>query len=958
MKLFRRLLAGCLSVMMTLAVTTTSITAASFSDVADNSQYKQAVDSLVSLGLLVGYEDGTFRPDATITRAEFAAVMTRAMGQEEVAKNVNSAGLFTDMATASGEAHWATGYVRVAYNLGIIVGMGDGTFAPDAPVTYEQAVKMIVCALGYEQMCIDRGGWPNGYLTVANEIGVTKAAIIQPSTDPAPRGMVAKLLYNSLTLQIMEKTSSGNYGLTDKTLLTSKIKTTELKNAMVVAVDGVVSLSTEANSLRAGEMVLEASGESAKYKYGNVLTSVAAKNLLGYYVNVYYRYDEDTDERILVSIDSSQSRNKAVVVKSQDIDDYSPAGRILSYFENEDDTKAEDITIASNAKFIYNGAAFDYGKDENSANMKNLSYWLSPSSGSFFDGEATLLDSGSDGDIDVIFMYDYQTFVVKESVRTTDTVDSKNYIVNDYYTSGYNIRLDPNERDVSLSIINASNNAEMSVSSLQAYDILSVAKSMDGKSITCYVSRKTISGTIKEILDDRETYTINNTQYKLTPEFLALVKDGKENMTLGMSATFYLDRSGRIAATSNVSAQQVGNYAYLVNVTEKSGANGGVSVKLMRLDTLQVETKSAAEKIKINGNSMNSTTDSQGILNAIEAAADKLDSNSADDVSSATYTQLVRYTLDSSQNINAITTTDTLTDGALDMGSTASKTGLKLMQQAASLTYVDANNFAHKIRLNSDTKIISVPNDRKQTGEYKMLQASAFEVGNAYSIEGYNVDANAVATVLLVYGGVDSSGISADTPLCLVKAVGTQKTSELDPDGGVVYEISVYQGNESGLIDYETADANAGSAYNQVKVGDIVRFGFNNLGQINDVEVVLDSANRAASKHAEGVYESTDRLKWMFGTVNTKAPNGAIHLAPALLDTTVTPPVLSNTDQAEYWNILSNTKVYQVQLGSSNPVTESDDGSIIAFDGKNANASTVFAYMYKKELKMIVIYVN
>ena len=160
MQLSKKLLALSLALIMMVAFSVNGFSA-TFVDVPDNSPYKEAISSMVSLGLLVGYEDGSFRPNDTITRAEFAAVITRTLGMESIAASASSADIFSDM-TTNGVNHWATGYVRIAYDKNIILGMGDGTFAPDAPITYEQAVKMIVCTLGREMAANDKGGWPNG----------------------------------------------------------------------------------------------------------------------------------------------------------------------------------------------------------------------------------------------------------------------------------------------------------------------------------------------------------------------------------------------------------------------------------------------------------------------------------------------------------------------------------------------------------------------------------------------------------------------------------------------------------------------------------------------------------------------------------------------------------------------------------------------------------------------------
>lgn len=100
---------------------------------------------LSSLGILEGYEDGTFKPEGTITRAEFAAVTVRLLGAEDSAQGAIGGGQFSDVP----DDQWFAGYVNYAASLGIINGMGRrGTFAPQEPVKYQEAVKMLVCMLG------------------------------------------------------------------------------------------------------------------------------------------------------------------------------------------------------------------------------------------------------------------------------------------------------------------------------------------------------------------------------------------------------------------------------------------------------------------------------------------------------------------------------------------------------------------------------------------------------------------------------------------------------------------------------------------------------------------------------------------------------------------------------------------------------------------------------------------
>ena len=106
-----------------------------FTDVTADADVYTAVQTLSSLSILNGYEDGSFGPEKDITRAEFAAVVCRALGYDSKATAATS---FSDVPAD----HWASGYINYVAGQGIVNGMGDGTFAPEQNVTYEQAIKV------------------------------------------------------------------------------------------------------------------------------------------------------------------------------------------------------------------------------------------------------------------------------------------------------------------------------------------------------------------------------------------------------------------------------------------------------------------------------------------------------------------------------------------------------------------------------------------------------------------------------------------------------------------------------------------------------------------------------------------------------------------------------------------------------------------------------------------------
>ena len=104
-----------------------------YSDVAATSWYNTAVSTLSSMGIITGYPDGTFRPNAAITRAEFAAIAARIDNDGD-----KTAAKFSDIAT-----HWAKDEISIAYNNGWITGYPDGTFGPQRDITRAETMTLV-----------------------------------------------------------------------------------------------------------------------------------------------------------------------------------------------------------------------------------------------------------------------------------------------------------------------------------------------------------------------------------------------------------------------------------------------------------------------------------------------------------------------------------------------------------------------------------------------------------------------------------------------------------------------------------------------------------------------------------------------------------------------------------------------------------------------------------------------
>ena len=104
-----------------------------YTDVPADAWYNNAVSTLSNAGIIDGYEDGTFKPDGNITRAEFATIAVRFFEA-----TYDGEDLFSDIA-----GHWAQDYINEAANAGIVDGYPDGTFGPQKLITRAEAMTMV-----------------------------------------------------------------------------------------------------------------------------------------------------------------------------------------------------------------------------------------------------------------------------------------------------------------------------------------------------------------------------------------------------------------------------------------------------------------------------------------------------------------------------------------------------------------------------------------------------------------------------------------------------------------------------------------------------------------------------------------------------------------------------------------------------------------------------------------------
>lgn len=212
-KRFFALLTALVLMTSVMAVNAAAAETGRFSDVSDRTT-ATAVEVLRLMGVLDGYGDGTFRPNAILTRAQFCKMAVYAMDGGDELGRYRTVTIFPDVKPS----HWAASYINMAAKgKSIIAGYPDGRFYPDRTVTVGHAATILLRLLGYKDEDIG-GVWPDSYMAAAASIGLADGVGTNGSA-PLTRAQAARLFLNLLRTKNQE--GATLYTLGDETDLVS-----------------------------------------------------------------------------------------------------------------------------------------------------------------------------------------------------------------------------------------------------------------------------------------------------------------------------------------------------------------------------------------------------------------------------------------------------------------------------------------------------------------------------------------------------------------------------------------------------------------------------------------------------------------------------------------------------------------------------------------------------------------
>lgn len=549
----KKLLALMVSVAMVFSMCTSVF---AYSDVEEGTYVSEAVTILSELNVFNGYADGTFKPEQAVTRAEMAALIARIQGYGETAKT----GAYTKFIDVP-VTHWASGYVANATNMGIINGHGDGTFEPEAPVLYEQAIKMIMATLGYTPFAEKNGGYPTGYLAAAQRADILSTVSGATVGQIANRGVIAQLLANAIETPLMIQSkwnSSGEveYEITeDKTLLTENLGYKKIEGVVTETsfTDGAFDLTDDITVTIAGEDYIVGNTNAAEYYGYNVVAYADKEDCL-----ISATIDVDKNDTLIVSFDN-------LVIDEE----------IIKYYKKNSD-KAIEISLADDFEFIYNGVmATDFiNKIENVDNN---------------EGQVTFINS-SEGK-----KYNY-AIVEAISTEIVDEVEDNAILCK----SGNTYVIDVEDTDKLITIVK--DGKEIKPYALNEYDILSVTADEGNNIVNIEVITDTVVGTVTStksstIIDGQLSYKINGVWYEVAKS----VEDCEDAIALSVGGTFYLNKYGKIAAFVEDAALATGiakNIGYIFN-TALVDDSSTFNKKVLKVQML---TKSGVEIFTVKDN--------------------------------------------------------------------------------------------------------------------------------------------------------------------------------------------------------------------------------------------------------------------------------------------------------------------------------------------------------------------
>ena len=351
MRNLKKILAMVLALVMSLSLMATA-GAAQFPDVDDSNPYKTAIDVLDELKVFQGFEDGSFKPTDTLNRAQAAVLVYRiATGDVENKYLDNYTYMQQSKFNDLDGYNWAKGYINYCQNAGIVVGTSATTFNPGAPVTGYQLMVMLLRTLGYGKAgeFTDPKGWELQTASIAEREGILKNVTGGDFGAPAPRQMVAEILFRGLLHDTVEYSplTPGGYTNSGETLGKRELGLEDIKG--VVMANEFADLEDD-DTLADGKTRLDVDGKVYNLDIKSELTDIG---------EIRHAYVQN-GTKVLTTLENlnDSTVNQPENGKGTKVSDLSKVNSDTQYFLNFEplESNTSEWRIEFNVEFVDNNA--------------------------------------------------------------------------------------------------------------------------------------------------------------------------------------------------------------------------------------------------------------------------------------------------------------------------------------------------------------------------------------------------------------------------------------------------------------------------------------------------------------------------------------------------------------------------------------------------------------------------
>lgn len=547
----KKTLAIIISLSFVFSLFTSISVNAEYSDLQESFSYK--VDLLETLGIIEGYNDGTFRPDQSVSRVECMSFILRMMGIKDFASYKD--GHIGDMKSSD----WGYEAACTAADLGIIKLDENGNCNPNGYTTVEHAAIMIVRALGYE---IAVKG--NNYLAVAQNAGIFKD--VYNTNGNLTRKQIVNMLYNAIHVRVMEQTGYGS----NETFSTSNDNTILWLNQHIYRERGIVN----GNYLTSVGDITTSMQEEDVMIDGNIFNvgNTDAAKYLGYEVEYYAQRDVQSGEDTLLYIIPT-SKNKELKLVGEEAETIEADNVLYWSYYAKDTSKRKKIKLNENVTVLYNGIK-DY-------NFKLETFV-------FDDGYIKLLDNDGNGDYDVVFVNCHESY-------TVSGIDTEYEVINGY--GGYVLEYGKYDNIV----VEDESGQNIKITDIHEGSTVSAFKSKGTDLLKIIVSKKTVEGAIESTTanDGDIKILLENEWYELADNIFTY--DTGE-LKAGTEGIFYVTYEGKICFY-RISSSKEFKYGFLfaAGLTDEVFDEGVGRLKVFTEDGV-VSTYETTEYIRWNGN--------------------------------------------------------------------------------------------------------------------------------------------------------------------------------------------------------------------------------------------------------------------------------------------------------------------------------------------------------------------